>query len=71
VFSKQELRVIEKYKDNAFDSIASENYDGSIHIDVFDLYRSDKQEVSLVVEDGDIRLEGTLVECLDYIHRWL
>jgi hypothetical protein len=71
IFSNKEIKIINNYKNGVFESIQSKNYDESIHIDVFDLYKSDTKDVFLVVEDGNTRHEDGLKNCLDYIHVWL
>lgn len=72
MFSQHDLDVIKSCNNEIFESIFSYNYDGSIHIDVFDLYRRDEhEEVFLVIEEGNIRLEDNLSGCLSYINRWL
>ena len=56
------------------EEIVVENYDGSLNIDVFDLYRDDsklKEIKFLVVEQGNIRIEGDMLECLSHINKWL
>lgn len=47
------------------------NYDGSIQLDVFDLYKSDKEGICFVIEDGQIIHENNLKGCLNFVHKWL
>ncbi len=70
MFTEQEKEVIRQCHNGDFEFIYSENVNGTINIDVFDL---DKVEDGWyrVFEDGSIRYEDTLQGCLDYIHRWL
>lgn len=73
MFDKEDLEYINSYKLDkycTFGDIKSTNNDGSLSIDVFDLYKLSLQLFS-VREDGEERLVGNLEECLDYIHRWL
>jgi len=64
------LKIIDTCHNGDFRGIWSVNPDGSLSIDVFDLYKG-KDEHFLVKEDGFIVKETILVWCLDYIHSWI
>lgn len=70
IFTQQELNVIDTCHSGDFAPIRSENEDGSIFIDVFDLYK-DEEGFYTVKENGDFRYKDTLQNCLDYIYGWL
>lgn len=70
MFTEQEKNIIDQCHNRDFEFIHSENADGSINIDVFDLYKIADGSYK-VLENGNSRWKGTLQNCLDYIHRWL
>jgi hypothetical protein len=71
MFTPKEIETIDTCHNGDIEMIRNTNYDGSIQIDVFDLYKCHKEGNYLVVELGDIRKEGSIQECLDFIHKWL
>lgn len=71
MFSPEEIEFIDKSHDGHFKYIRSENYDGSIQMNEYDLYKSNKECLYMVIEQGQICLESTLKECLNFIYKRL
>lgn len=68
---KEEIEVIDTFQNGIFKDIKHINYDGGIQLDVFDLYKSYKENLWLIIEDGNVVFEDALLDCLNYIYRWL
>jgi hypothetical protein len=71
MFSTEEIEIIDKSHDSHFEFVRSENYDGSLQMNEYDLYKSNKEGFCMVIEQGQICLEDTLQECLNFIYKRL
>lgn len=69
LFTPEEIKIIDLCDE--FKDIRYINNDGSIQIDVFNLYKDDAAEDYLVVEEGITIFKDNLQGCLDYIHKWI